>query len=219
METPRATGRLHIPDERDGQFLMARVPRRADGRPTGREYMYWRNGPVLDQGSQPHCVAFAWKQWLQCSPIRQGRFLMEDFVYELAQKRDQWPGEGYDGTSVRAGAKVLRALGFVSSFHWAFNAADVASWVLDEGPVVMGTTWTYDMFFPDEDGFVAPTGENCGGHAYLCVGYNRSRGVFKLVNSWGRDWGRSGSFWMKASDLATLIRQQGEACTAIERRV
>jgi C1A family cysteine protease len=52
----------------------------------------------------------------------------------------------------------------------------------------------------DEDGI--PIEESLGGHAVLCVGYNdeleigNSKGAIIVKNSWGRDWGKTGHFFM-----------------------
>ncbi len=35
-----------------------------------------------------------------------------------------------------------------------------------------------------------------GGHAVMAVGYNDARGMFKIRNSWGKNWGQKGYFWM-----------------------
>jgi len=35
-----------------------------------------------------------------------------------------------------------------------------------------------------------------GGHAVVLVGYDDARGAFKVRNSWGKDWGLGGYFWM-----------------------
>ena len=35
-----------------------------------------------------------------------------------------------------------------------------------------------------------------GGHAVLCVGYNDAQKVFICINSWGKDWGDNGCFYM-----------------------
>mgnify|MGYP006891290300 CR=1 FL=1 len=72
------------------------------------------------------------------------------FLYNEAQKIDQWPGEDYDGTSVRAGAAVLKSKGYISGYNWAWDVETVVNALLTLGPVVVGTWWTYDMFFPNE---------------------------------------------------------------------
>jgi C1A family cysteine protease len=41
-----------------------------------------------------------------------------------------------------------------------------------------------------------PTEEFIGGHALYCVGYDDSKQMFHVVNSWGTDWGQGGTCWM-----------------------
>jgi len=45
-----------------------------------------------------------------------------------------------------------------------------------------------------------------GGHALCIVGYddNVGGGAFKIVNSWGKKWGKSGFCWLRYSDLDIL---------------
>lgn len=42
-----------------------------------------------------------------------------------------------------------------------------------------------------------------GGHALCVVGYddNVGGGAFKIANSWGKNWGKSGFFWLRYKDL------------------
>jgi len=69
---------------------------------------------------------------------------------------------------------------------------------LAEGyPIVFGTT-LYEAFESPEvasHGLVPDPGPNdkqIGGHAILCVGYNDITRRFKVLNSWGKDWGDKG---------------------------
>jgi C1A family cysteine protease len=137
-------------------------------------------------------------------------------VYREAQKVDEWPGEDYSGTSVRAGAKVLQALGFIASYHWAYDVETVVQAVLERGPVVVGTSWYRDMFLPDASGLVTPSGPLVGGHAYVLNGTNRKTGLFRAKNSWGRSWGKGGAFWLSYETLERLLHESGEACIALE---
>ena len=139
-------------------------------------------------------------------------------IYRQAQLVDEWPGEDYEGTSVRAGAKVLRALGMVSEYRWAWDMETLARYVLTTGTVVMGTNWYEGMDVPNAEGFVSPRGSIRGGHAWLVLGYNRARGVYRGVNSWGKHWGQAGRFWISEEDLGRLLAESGEACSAIEVR-
>jgi len=208
-------GRLPAVDERDAGYRMASVlPSDA---PT-RTYRYWTpQRPTLDQGRTSSCVGQAWSQWAGCGPIRNIGVDPYD-VYEASQRIDEWPGEAYDGTSVRAGAKVMQGRGIISSYVWGDDAETVGAFILTTGPVVLGTRWFGKMFYPDERGFVVPEGWDAGGHAYLATGYSRTRGVFRLQNSWGEAWGDSGRFWLLGEHLDQLIRDQGEACAALEVR-
>ncbi len=51
--------------------------------------------------------------------------------------------------------------------------------------------------------------EGFGGHAMTVVGYddNRDGGAFKVMNSWGTDWGDKGFFWIKYKDYQSFIAQ------------
>jgi hypothetical protein len=215
-DLPFTLGRLELEDDRDDAFPFSLAGNLQAKK--GSHRVFWRPGPVLNQGQFPHCVAFAWKQYLQCAPLRQGLKLQPDYIYELCQQNDRWPGENYAGTSVRAGAKVLNRLGFVDKYLWSRSAAEVRDWLFNHGPVVLGTRWYRDMFTPDSKGMVSIGGGAVGGHAYLCIGYSRKRNAFRCINSWGNKWGNQGRFWISFEDLDKLVRK-GEACAATERRV
>lgn len=214
-------GRRPAADPRDGRHPMAAAL--GVVAPVLRSYRYWRTGPVLDQGSAPQCVGFAWRQWLSSAPLMTAGGPAASAIYSAAQLVDEWPGEAYDGTSVRAGAKVLQAEGRVGEYVWAGTVAEVKAWVLTRGPVVMGTDWYDGMFEPDVKGYVWPGGAVAGGHAYIVVGFRTDdpsvgKGSFRCLNSWGTGWGQSGRFWLYEDSLKMLLGQAGEACAAVEVR-
>lgn len=215
-------GRLPAIDERDKlhPMKMALEPRRAP-----IVSRIWSGGPVLDQGSTSQCVAYSWTQFLTSAPLMtklarlpgQSRFMAD--VYREAQKVDEWPGEGYDGTSVRAGAKVLMTLDRLVEYVWAETMDDLIRYVTTQGPVVGGTDWTEAMFDPRKyRGHLVPEGATVGGHAYLFVGYSRERDAFRIINSWGRLWGSAGRAWILRKNVATLWERGAEFCAAIEKR-
>jgi hypothetical protein len=138
-------------------------------------------------------------------------------VYNRAQLIDQWPGENYDGTSVRAGAKVLQERDVVGNYHWATDVSDIINAVLTTGPVVLGTRWYEGMSRPDSHMILHPTGEILGGHAYVLNGVSLSRGLFRMKNSWGRNWGKNGRAYISFDAVDQLLGEQGEACLAIEK--
>jgi len=119
-----------------------------------------------------------------------------------------------DGAYPRDGAKAMKARGRLTIYASAASMADILAWLRQHGPLVVGTDWTYDMFEPDVDGYVKPTGGFAGGHCYLLYGVQGDTLLFK--NSWGDNWALDGSFKMKISDWTGLFLAYGEAWTSVE---
>lgn len=213
-------GRLYAEDERDRQYLL---PRRAAPARTFRSWIV--PGPVLDQGGTSQCVAYSGGKYLLTHPVVNA---LPDLptLYRDCQRNDEWEGEDYDGTSVRALMKVFKARGLISEYRWAFDSQTLLNALLTTGPVVVGTTWHMDMFTPDRHGYIHPTGSSVGGHAYLLVACNTRRnnpdgsfGAVRILNSWGPGWGQKGRAWMTVRALEQLLGDWGEAALATEVRV
>jgi hypothetical protein len=212
-------GRLPAPDPRDRAHLMrAFLP--TGPLPASKHWAFIRS--PLDQGQEGACVGFAWCHFLLAAPIstrQTDATATARALYREAQRVDEWDGEDYEGTSVRAGAKVLQSRRQLASYVWAWDAETVARYVLTQGPVIMGTDWLTGMDQPDARGFVHVTGRVRGGHAWALLGYNRTRGIFRLVNSWGAAWGpHKGRAWIAGEDMERLLETGGEACAAVEVR-
>lgn len=207
-------GRRYAPDPRDAKHPMRDVlPKKV-----AAASRFYKVGPTLDQGDTPMCVGYAWDQFLRSEPLMttQGPYGPE--IYHVAQTLDEWPGEAYDGTSVRGGAKALTAATRLKQYVWAANALDVRDFLIVRGTVVMGTDWRNGMFSPNPTtGLLKLSGAVAGGHAYLLCGYDAPRNWFQMINSWD-GWGlnNTGIAYIAYSDLDRLIRAQGEACAAIE---
>lgn len=194
----------------------------------------WTEGTVLDQGTEGACVGFAWMGELLAEPMapkiqpaeERANSIASSF-YKRAQKIDQWPGEDYDGTSVLAGAKIMKREGFIDSYRWCFSIEDVRDALLTTGPVVIGIPWYSGMYSTSREGMVKITGNNVGGHALVLTGYNpefrltphgRTYEVFRWRNSWGSDYGVDGSGYIRYNDLAKLLQKSGEACVPLGRK-
>lgn len=205
----------------------------------------WTPGPILDQGREGACVGHAWVNEATATPVAvdlsraylpgqqsdaYGSAWPHDpqqlafAVYHQAQRVDAWEGEQYSGTSVLAGAKVMRSLGLLHEFRWCFSAREVADTILTYGPVVLGIPW-YESLYEPVGGEVVVGGQMVGGHAILACGFDSMKEVngrppremVQVFNSWGPSWGEDGTAWISLDDLAYLLEQQGEAAVPVKR--
>lgn len=175
---------------------------------------------VLEQGNLGSCVGNAGIGCLGTEPyvsdlLTEGYQLNETGAVQLysdATKIDPFEGEypptdtGSDGLSV---AKVLKAKGEISGYQWVFSLNDALK-ALALGPFITGVYWMNDMFHPDSDGRVRPTGGVAGGHEFVADELDVERGRIWFTNSWGVDWGVQGRFYMTFVDYGSLLAQQGD---------
>jgi hypothetical protein len=201
--------------------------------PTG-DVVYADNEPVLDQGQYGTCVGNGLAQFLNTNPIDDkftegmgqsatsggpyARALYyEATVLDGAPDDPDAPGGGQQGANVRSGMKALLNRKRIAAYAVASTLDDIKTYMHSgKGSMVVGTNWTNDMFNPDVNGYVKPTGSLAGGHCYLLVGDLPSEGAFLFQNSWGSGWGKNGRFKMKYADFQTLMNQQGEVWGAVE---
>jgi len=182
-------------------------------RPIRRTHRLWWRG---NQGSTSQCVGFAWHGLLRALPHLQ-RKPDASSIYHEAQKQDEWDGEDYDGTSVRAGAKVLQEAGKLASYIWAFDLETALDWMGSKGPTVWGVNWYQKMFTPDPmTGLVTMSGKLVGGHAVVCLGFDEKKEWLIFQNSWGTDYGLHGRFKMRYADAKRLISEEAEVCAPTE---
>lgn len=222
MAVKRGFGRLHKPDDRDKSFHVRELLAGVKEEYPIKSRHWWANGWWGNQGKTSMCVAYSWIHWLEDGPVTHtprvpGKTLIDPVdVYNHAQSVDEFPGNAYNGTSVRAGAKVMRELGYISSYWWAWDIETAINAILELGPIVVGTNWYSGMSDLDEKGFMSTNGRNLGGHAYVINGVYVDGERFRIKNSWGRRWGKKGFAWMSFSVLEQLIREDGEICLAKE---
>ena len=205
-------GRVAIPDARDDRYPMSTALPRAVDLP---RFRYWSAYyPPLDQGSTSQCVLYSTAGALMASPVRRPRSLFTPAYlaeqYRWAQDNDDWPGAepSYYGTSVRAGCKAWQRLGLIRAYYHAQTMADLELWTLTKHPWIAGTSWYASFYEPDpKTGVIriAPGSAVVGGHAWMVVGYNRERGLFTALNSWGSGYGLFGRFRIEGELMERLI--------------
>jgi hypothetical protein len=159
-------------------------------------------------------------------------------LYETAQTLDEWPGEAYDGSSVRGGMKALQKAGYITNYLWLPTARiaieqsiqDMTDFMLQGyGTVVLGTDWFLSMDDVDSDGYIVEPGTTdtpIGGHAYRINWYSKKKDAFLVVNSWGHSWGEEsedgemkGTAWMRPTLLRRLLLAYGEVACPTEVKV
>lgn len=222
-------------DERSREFSVGPL---TAGKPRPKSTYWGSPKEVLDQGREGACVGFAWTNKLLALPIRSKLPMpSNDFarnVYHSAQKVDEWEGEAYSGTSVLAGAKIVKMGGFITSYRWAFSIDDVLNALAFVGPVVLGIPWMDSMYSTAPGGLISVSGTKVGGHAITATGYGvrdfvvstqdgrkakQSLEVVRLRNSWGDDYGVKGDGYIQVADLEQLLKNKGEACVPVKAGV
>lgn len=219
-------GRKHAKDERD--LLVWRSPMRVEH--TERMQRFWTMPPLkqrMYQNGFPRCVTYCGGNFVMSGGLYRPftADLANQFYFE-AQKVDEWDGEDYDGTSVRAGCKVFKEHGYIGDYYFAFDMQSVIYQLLERGCMWFGTTWKAGMFDIDSKRFIRATGSDAGGHSYLGTGIDLDppsdigEPYIRILNQWHDfsddrpDWGYNGHARISLDDFATLLEDDGEAAIA-----
>jgi hypothetical protein len=177
-------GEWHIGDGdlgsiRGGHSICAR-PNHVTDDPT-----WWR---FYDQGNEGACVGFSASR---CMTLLNRKRYDAEWLYHEAQRIDEWEGEDYDGTSVRAAMDVLRTTG-----ARAIKRGKSADPSPAEG--ISENRW-------------ATTVEQ----VLQCLGMSPSASAIPLLNSWGREYPHV--VWLNVDALARLLHEDGEATLITDR--
>lgn len=223
-------GRIFRPDPRDLDhhfgLHLAKLDRPELIPPTCSRIVNW----VGDQRDTSECVGFSWAGFMRAQPLA---FTIPPLsIYNGAKRLDPYPGEEYDGTTVRAGGKYLLSMHDFAEYVWTLDMQHIKQWIYYHAPVVVGTNWYKDMFTPEPirskiihgspapggrvEHYLHPTGSLEGGHAWLIYGYDDDQNFFRMVNSWGRSWAAGGRAVITYNEFQRLFAEDGEACSAIK---
>jgi C1A family cysteine protease len=204
-------------DTRDIAFTAGpvKLPKRIDNRAMAT--------PIRNQGAEGSCVGFSVAKTVEVAFKKQsaGRpDLSERWAYEYAKRYDEWPGNNYEGSSVRGGLKGANKVGICTENFWPYkpnkrgkprpNAAENAEKhkvikytritginnikaAIHRNGVVASAAMVHEGWFRLRHNGVIPLKpkfDMLGGHAFVLVGYG---GVgFWVANSWGTRWGKRG---------------------------
>lgn len=134
-------------------------------------------------------------------------------LYSLATTLDPFPGSWTaptwqdTGSSGLAASKASQQLGLGGEYNFLFGGADETVQAIMSGKTVaIGTYWYYDMFTPNSDGFIEPTGNKVGGHEYVARGYIEPKDAV-VLRCW---WGSYRDVLIKRSHLNDLIMDDGD---------
>lgn len=169
----------------------------------------------LDQEISNHCCGFAMADFGINLPTFT-KYTNDDGhkFYYLCKIEDGEPGME-DGSYIRSVVKVLKNLGKIEAYAFAYDMESIKWWILNRGPMIVGTAWTEGMMIPDEENIIHVIGRTVGGHAYLLNEW-REDGYIGIQNSWGTSWGDNGKAYIGSEDFKKIFMYDGEAVTAVE---
>jgi hypothetical protein len=222
------------PDQRDLRFSVAPLIAQVEEIKTKIHA-----GPYvrLDQGEEGACVGFGITNDLMGSPVRvrppdykgdlRGQKLtagnaFAQKVFEMARRDfDPWPGEDYDGTSVRAGFQAAQFLKAIEEYRWIRTPEEFRA-ALQKTPVIIGVNMYANMARPDANGFVRAGGSLLGGHCMCTNGIyvSKSRTYYRIRQSWGEHHGIRGDIFISDEDLMGVVfEDDGEAAVLLGEKL
>lgn len=224
MSFKESKGLGRYPGEDDSRDKPLRAALELVGATKTRGMSFWYSPlPRLDQGREGACVGFARTINYNASPgIHHLDNQYAHDLYKRAQELDEWEGTNYEGTSVRAGAKAAVEKGLISVYRFTQDVEEMLLWLLNHGPVTLGTNWYEGMFEAKKQNgyYIEPTGQIAGGHSYTLTEVRRLRDAKDYVgfqNSWGDDWGYHGKAKMTIDTLRHLVGEEdAAACVSTE---
>lgn len=180
---------------------------------------------VLDQGQVGSCTGNAAISCINTAPHVQAVTPIfqpdEDGALALYSSAEEVDGDGPyppkdNGSSGLSICKVLANpyLKIIEGYQWTFTLENALK-ALTKYPILVGSYWYEGMDNPDATGRVRPTGSIRGGHEYKGYKIVYNEGQIWFRNSWGKQWGLNGDFWMTWEDFAFLLSQRGDVVVLI----
>ena len=179
---------------------------------------------IRNQGQEGACTGFGLAvvaDYLMHTrrPRKESGNVSAHMLYTMARRYDEWPGEGYDGSSARGAMKGWFQHGVCTEALWPatndtsasmqersadaiarplgayyrVNHSDLVAMhaAIAEVGVLYATAQVHEGWGDIGDDGIIKMNENIiGGHAFAIVGYDNEG--FWIQNSWGEQWGDGG---------------------------
>lgn len=181
-----------------------------------------RSPQILDQQQEGACTGFGLAAIINLLNKQRGSKarVSPRMLYEMAKLHDEWPGEGYAGSSCRGAIKGWFNMGVCHDGKWPYvqnrpgsltvarakdarettvgayyrvqpRISDFHAAINEAGAIFCSATTHSGWMRPDSrTGTIPFVKQEQGGHAFAIVGYN-GKG-FWVQNSWGKRWGKAG---------------------------
>lgn len=190
---------------------------------------------IRNQGSEGACTGFSLAAVINfLNQKRQVDVQVSPrMLYEMARKNDEWPGEAYDGSSLRGAIKGWKNMGVCREEKWPYllrggiqhltieAAKDARSHTigayyrimpeiahfhsaLNETGVIAASARVHEGWRNPITGTIKQSNTMIGGHAFAIVGYTQQG--FIVQNSWGQRWGSNGTaIWLYEDWIETVM--------------
>ncbi len=175
---------------------------------------------ILNQYSSGGCTGFALAGAINLLYSRAGEGIRVSprMLYEMARRHDEWPGEDYDGSSLRGAIKGWRNMGVCREDYWPFRMSrkgeltvrrakearshtvgayyrlqpEISHYhaALNEAGVIVVSALVHSGWDDPVAGRIEKQEKVEGGHAFAVVGYDAEG--FWVQNSWTEGWGLGG---------------------------
>ncbi|MDX2457027.1 MAG: C1 family peptidase [Gammaproteobacteria bacterium] len=175
---------------------------------------------ILDQKSEGACTGFALAGAINLLYRFAGQNIKVSsrMLYEMAKRNDEWPGEDYDGSSLRGAIQGWKNMGVCAEEEWPYQMRRQGCLTIDrakqarknpvgayyrlkpivnhyhaalnEAKVIAVSARVHRGWDKLKDGRIKHVKRTDGGHAFIIVGYNNEG--FWVQNSWDESWGDGG---------------------------
>ena len=139
---------------------------------------------------------------------------------------EDMPYDENDWTSKPTSSAKEKAKSFRIDFWRQVNVQDIkeVKAQLSAGyPVIIGAEVSKEFasegFAKKADFIWSEAGTTSGGHCMLLVGYDDSKKAFKVMNSWGKDWGDNGYGWIDYTFFPEAVKYGFVAKDAVTSNV